>query len=143
MYGSLDISVSGMIAQRTRMDAISANLAGKDSYTIDEHGDPHPFRRRMVMLAPGDPAARSRAGRELGVHVAEITESRSAPSFRWDPTHPYAYKTGDKQGYVPISDIDPMYETINSMEATRAYEANIVAAEATKSMMAQALRLIA
>ena len=143
MYGALDISVSGLIAQRTRMDAISANLAGKDSYTIDNNGEPHPFRRRMVLLAPGDPSARSRAGREFGVHVAEIAESQTAPSLRWDPTHPYAYQSGDKRGYVPVSDIDPMYETINSMEAQRAYEANIAAAEATKSMMAQALRLIA
>jgi flagellar basal-body rod protein FlgC len=143
VYGSLDISVSGLVAQRTRLDAISANLAGKDSYTIDQNGEPQPFRRRMVLLAPGDPAARSSAGRALGVHVAEIQESHAEPSLRWDPTHPYAYKSGDQRGYVPVSDIDPMYETINSMEAQRAYEANIAAAEATKSMMAQALRLIA
>lgn len=143
MYGTLDISVSGLIAQRTRMDAIAANLAGRDSYTIDENGEAQPFRRRMVLLAPGDPAARSASGRELGVHVADIRQSDSEPALRWDPTHPYAFQTGDKRGYVRVSDIDPVYETINSMEAQRAYEANIAAAEATKAMMAQALRLIA
>ncbi len=143
MYGALDISVSGLIAQRIRMDSIAANVAGRESYSIDANGHPQPYRRREVMFAPGDPAARSAAGRAWGVHVAEIAVSHAEPSLRWDPAHPFAFKTGARAGYVPVSDVDPLYETVNAMEAGRAYEANIAAAEATKTMMAQALRLIA
>jgi flagellar basal-body rod protein FlgC len=143
MYGALDISVSGLVAQRARMDSIAANLAGRESYSIGPDGRPAPYMRRQVLFAPGDPAARTERGRALGVHVAEIAASGAEPSLRWDPTHPFADKTGPRQGYVPISDVDPLYETVNAMEAARAYEANIAAAEATKTMMAQALRLIA
>jgi len=44
---------------------------------------------------------------------------------------------------VPQPNVNPVVEQINALEASRAYEANVVAAEATKSMMAQALRLLA
>lgn len=143
MYGSLDISVSGLVAQRIRMDSIAANIAGRESWSIDADGRPQPYRRRQVLFAPGDPAAMTFRGRAMGVHVSEITLSNSEPSLKWDPSHPFAFQAGPQKGYVPLSDVDPLFETVNAMEASRAYEANIAAAEATKSMMAQALRLIA
>ncbi|MFM9996051.1 MAG: flagellar basal body rod protein FlgC [Phycisphaerales bacterium] len=143
MYGALDISVSGLIAQRTRMDSIAANIAGRNAYTVDANGDPVPYRSRRVLFAPGDPSARTEQGRALGVHVSDIVINNAPPSLRWDPSDPFAYQEGPNAGYVPVSDVDPVYETINAMEAQRAYEANIAAAEATKAMMAQALRLIA
>jgi flagellar basal-body rod protein FlgC len=143
VYGALDISVSGMIAQRTRLEAVAANIAGKDAYTIDAEGRWEPFRGRRVMFAPGDPSATTAAGRRLGVHVAQVQISDAPPSLRFDPEHPYAYKDGPRKGYVPISDINPVEEQMNGMLALRAYEANVAAAEASKSMMAQALRLLA
>lgn len=143
MYGTLDISVSGLVAQRTRMDSIAANIAGRESFTIDAEGRPQPYRRKQVLFSPGNPAARAPHARAVGVHVSEISVSRTEPALRWDPTHPFAYQAGERAGYVPVSDVDPLFETVNAMEAARAYEANIAAAEATKSMMAQALRLIA
>ena len=39
--------------------------------------------------------------------------------------------------------IDSMTEQINALEVARAYEANIQAAEATKTMMQTAMRLLA
>ena len=96
MYGALDISTSGMIAQRTRMATIAANIT-------DIRADPEAL-------------------------VAD-----------YDPDSPHA----DERGYVMKPDIHPAVERINALEALRAYEANVVAAEATKTMMAQAMRLIA
>jgi flagellar basal-body rod protein FlgC len=142
MYGALDISTSGMIAQRTRLEAIAANLANKDAI-LDASGKVNPYRARNVMFAPGDPSARTAEGRAMGVHVAEIQIDQNAVKWKYDPSSPYAEKSGNRQGYVPTPDIDSVTQQINGMEAMRAYEANVVAAEATKSMMAQALRLIA
>jgi flagellar basal-body rod protein FlgC len=142
VYGSLDISTSGMIAQRTRLEAIAANLANKDAI-LDSSGKVNPYRRRQVLFAPGDPTARTAEGRSMGVHVAQIQINQDAVRLKHDPTNPYAFKDGPNAGYVPVPDIDAVTEQINSMEATRAYEANVVAAEASKTMMAQALRLIA
>jgi flagellar basal-body rod protein FlgC len=142
MYGLLDIPTSGMIAQRTRMEVISANLANKDAI-LDAEGRVNPYQRRIAAFAPGDPNASSPEAREMGVHIREIEISQAPPKMKWDPTNPYAYQTGPNSGYVPVPDIDPVTEQINAMEAMRAYEANAVAAEGAKTMMAQALRLIA
>lgn len=142
MYGSLDISTSGLVAQRIRMTAISANIANRE-VILNSRGEVDPYRRRHVLFAPGDPSSGTREGRKLGVHVAEIAVDQDAVRWQWSPTHPLALKDGPRAGYVPVPDIDPVMEQINAMEAQRAYEANIVAAEATKTMMAQALRMIA
>lgn len=137
MYGALDISTSGLIAQRTRLDSIAANIANQDTYT-DAAGRNVPFARRMVFFAPGDPAAQTSEARDLGVHVAGIGEDRSFV-LRHEPGNPLA----DADGYIKYPDINPMFEMMNYMEASRAYEANLAAAEASKAMMAQALRLLA
>jgi flagellar basal-body rod protein FlgC len=142
VYGSLDISVSGMIAQRTRLEAAVANIANKDSY-LDSQNRVNPYRARKVMLAPGDPAAKTGIGRRLGVHVQQIQIDQNAVKLKAEPGNPYAYQDGPNRGYLPVPDIDPVTEHINAMEAERAYQANVAAAEATKSMMAQALRLLA
>lgn len=138
MYGSLDIPTSGMVAQRIRLEAISANLANKDA-VYDARGRYNPYRRREVMFAAGNPSASTRQGRQLGVHVQQIWANPHALRDKFDPTHPHA----DARGYVKVPDINPFTEQINAMQAVRAYEANVVAAEAIKSMMAQALRLLA
>lgn len=142
MYGSLDISTSGLIAQRTRMAAISANLANRETI-LDSSGAVNPYRRRHVMFAPGDPSAATAEGRSLGVHVAEIAIDENAVRLRYEPGSPYAYQDGPNRGYVPVPDINPVVEQVNALEASRAYEANVAAADATKAMMAQALRLLA
>ncbi|MCA9287380.1 MAG: flagellar basal body rod protein FlgC [Phycisphaerales bacterium] len=138
MYGTLDISTSGLIAQRTRLEAISANIANS-RVILDADGNLNPYKRREVFFAPGDPSAATPAGRALGVHVAAIEANEDAVRFEPDPSNPFA----DERGMVPYPDIDPVMEQVSAMEAIRAYEANITVAEATKSMMAQALRLIA
>lgn len=138
MYGALDISTSGMIAQRTRMAVISANIANANTI-LDSQGNLSPFKKRIVHFAPGDPTARNEAARGLGVHVSEIGRDENAIRMKYEPGSKYA----DADGYVPYPDINPQMEQINAMTAARAYEANVVAAETTKTMMAQALRLIA
>lgn len=142
MYGALDISTSGMLAQRTRMDAIAANIANRNTI-FDAEGNLNPYRARRVNFAPGDPNAKSQSGKELGVHVAAIELDQGDFNYRWDPSSPYAIKSGKWQGHVPEPNINPVFEQLNALEASRAYEANVVAAETTKQMMAQALRLLA
>ncbi|MFI4896517.1 MAG: flagellar basal body rod protein FlgC [Phycisphaerales bacterium JB059] len=138
MYGALDISTSGMIAQRTRLTTIAANIANADTL-VNAQGEYDPYRRRIVSFAPGDPGARSEEARSMGVHVSGIDLDRAPLVPKHDPDSPYA----DEKGYVMTPNINPVVEQINAMETARAYEANVVAAETTKTMMAQALRLLA
>lgn len=133
MFGSLNISTSGLIAQRTRMETIAANLANKNTVE-DANGNYAPFRRRIPIFATGDPNTDS----ANGVHVDEIMLDPAPFRQVLDPTHPFA----DKDGYVQMPNIDTTTEMINAIEATRAYEANITAAEATKSMIQSSLRLL-
>lgn len=133
MYGTLDISTSGMIAQRTRMAVIAANVANSGT-RYNAAGEYEPYLRRSAQFAVG-----SGEDGALGVRVAEITADANALRKKYEPSHANA----DADGYVLIPDIDPMIEQINALEASRAYEANVAAAEITKSMMAQALRLLA
>jgi flagellar basal-body rod protein FlgC len=139
MFGLLDISTSGMIAQRTRLTAISANLANRNSTMPDGA----PYRAKRVFFSPGDPAAATNDGRRLGVHVSTIEDDPAAFNMRWDPGNPRAIRSGQQAGYVLESNVDPVKEQMNAMQATRAYEANAVAAELSRSMVNQALRLLA
>lgn len=134
MFGSLDVSTSALTAQRTRMEVISANLANSNSI-YDADGNYSPFRRRIAVFSPGDPST----GSEAGVHVKEIALDDAPFRKEYDPDHPHA----DDAGYVNYPNVDSTMEQINAMEASRAYEANITAAEATKAMIQSSLRLLA
>jgi flagellar basal-body rod protein FlgC len=134
MFGSLDISTSALVAQRTRLNVISANMANANTI-YDAEGNYAPFRRRMAILAPGDPTT----GSSQGVHVREILLDSGPLTPRYEPDHPHA----DAEGNVYYPNIHPAVEMINALEVSRAYEANITAAEATKSMIQSSLRLLA
>jgi len=138
VYGALDISTSGMVAQRTRMATIAANIANAGTL-LDAEGNHDPFRRRVAHFAPGNPDAARPQGRALGVHVAEIEAKQDAVRLDYRPSSPYA----NEDGYVRVPDINTATEQINAVMASRAYEANVTAAETTKSMMNQALRMLA
>ncbi len=127
-----------MIAQRTRLDVISANIANRGAI-LDAEGNYNPFRRRLTLLAPGNPSASTARGRELGVQVKEIALDQSPFRLKYEPSNPHA----DDQGYIREPNIDSTTEQIDAMEAVRAYEANVAAAEAQKSMLGQGLRLLA
>lgn len=134
MYGALDISTSALVAQRTRLNVIAANIANQKT-VLNENDEYAPYRRRYVVLGQGDPAH----GQTEGVHVASIEIDDSPLNRRYEPGSPFA----DAEGYVLYPNVNPVIETMDAMLAVRAYEANITAIEATKSMMSVALRLIA
>ncbi|MDX2146081.1 MAG: flagellar basal body rod protein FlgC [Planctomycetota bacterium] len=142
MYGTLDISTSGLIAQRVRLTSISGNIANR-STLVNASGELEPYRARRVVFAPGDPSARTRDGKTLGVHVAQIELDQSPFNLTYDPGNALAYKRGPYKDHVPSPNVNVVVEQMNAFDAARAYEANIAAAETTKTMMNQALRLLA
>lgn len=133
MFGALDVSTSGLIAQRIQMDLIAGNVANSQT-TRRLDGRPGPFLRQVALVAAGD----GKGG--AGVHVSRIVEDRQQkPRAVHDPGHVDA----DKDGYVYYPNVDMATEMINMMVASRAYEANITAIEATKSILNSSLRIIA
>lgn len=134
MFQVLDISTSGLVAQRTRMNAISDNIANIDTL-VNENREYDPYRRRVPIFSVGDPSS----GSSMGVHVSEIEVVESGLPARYEPESPFA----DDQGYVYHPNVSLEIEQVNALEAARAYEANITAIEVTKSMMSIALQIIA
>ena len=132
MFGALDISTSGLVAQRIQLDTIAGNIANSQ-VTRRADGQPGPFLRRVALMTTGD----GRGGE--GAHVSKIVEdTQGEPRLVYDPSHPDA----DADGIVRFPNIDESTEMINAMVAVRAYEANLTAASATKSIIAATLRLL-
>lgn len=136
MFGSLDVSVSGLTAQRVRMDTIAGNIANAHA-TRRSDGLAGPYQRRVALFAAGD----GKGG--PGVHVQDVVEDPTPGKLVYLPSHPDAIRQGPRKGYVAFPNVDPGTEMINAMLASRAYEANIAAIEVTKSMMSSTLRLLA
>lgn len=139
MFGSLDISTSALVAQRTRMDTIAGNIANA-STPADPDGNAGPYQRRVAVFAAGNPAAGRGAP---GVHVAEVVKDTSPPDMRYDPGHPLAAQEGKWKGYVAYPNIKMSIEMVNALEANRAYEANVTVMDATKKMITAALSILA
>lgn len=163
MFSGFDISASGMRAMRLKQNAISSNLANAETTRTDKGG---PYRRQFVVLEAGsdqrdvrllnkEPALEGRqtSGNHLpipprdfprderffgnGVKVAEIREDDRPPRMVYDPAHPDA----DENGYVAMPNINVVKEMADMIAATRAYEANVTAFNATKAMLQQALQM--
>ena len=144
LFGSFDTSLSGMSAQRQRMDVIAANIANAQSTRTPEGG---PYRRRRVVLtASGDQpdfSVPTLAGpldqqNPPVVRVVKVEEDPSAFKLVYDPDHP----DSDSEGYVAYPNVDPVKEMVDMIAAARAYEANVMAFNAAKDMALRSLDII-
>lgn len=140
---SLDISGSGLTASRLRMDVISENIANADTTRTENGG---PYRRKMVIYQAADNGSSfqdllsdsMQSGSSFkGVKVTGIVEDNSDFQKKYDPTNPDA----DKDGYVLMPNVDITKETLDMMSVTRAYDANLSAFNAVKSMASKALEM--
>ena len=139
---TMDLTATGMSAQRTRMNVAAMNLANRSTTRTDEGG---PYRRREVVLeavpmeGSFSSALSGAMGKNeaVGVRVAEIQESKDEPMLVYDPGHPDA----DAAGYVAMPKVDSIAEMVDLMGAARAYEAGTSVLSTVKSMADQALRI--
>ena len=139
MIPALDISTSGLVAQRARMDAIAGNLANI-STTHNERGEAVPYQPRFVVFQTDESIG---AGGAAGVRVSSVELEQTEPRLRYEPGHPDAIKDGPNQGYVAYPNINMMGEFTDALEASRAYEANVGAMEISKDIEQQTLKIIA
>ncbi|MCH9045146.1 MAG: flagellar basal body rod protein FlgC [SAR324 cluster bacterium] len=135
-------SSSGMAAQRFRMNIIAANIANAQTTRTPEGG---PYRRRDVIFgalpAPRtfEQELRSQVKRDdpLHVKVLGVSIDKRPPVLRYEPSHPDA----NEEGYVAMPAINSLEEMVNLMLASRSYEANVAAFNATKAMALKALEI--
>lgn len=148
IFNGMNITASALTSQRLRMDVISSNLANADSTRATQvNGEWQPYRRKMVQLQSVENPFRTYLDREMngsqkslagnGVRVSRIVDDPTPFKVVYDPSHPDA----DGEGYVQLPNVDPLKEMIDLMSATRSYEANVTAFNATKSMLMKALEI--
>ncbi|MFC4387393.1 flagellar basal body rod protein FlgC [Gracilibacillus marinus] len=148
IFNAINVSSSGLTAQRLRMDTISSNIANVDTTraTINEDGEYEPYRRKMTVFESKDTGFSSVLNRQTrnsnsrgeGVIVSEIVEDETEPfKLVYNPNHPDA----NENGYVELPNVDPLKEMVDLMSATRSYEANVTSLNATKSMLLKALEI--
>ncbi|MBN8689408.1 MAG: flagellar basal body rod protein FlgC [Armatimonadetes bacterium] len=120
---AMRVSSSGMSAERFRMDVISGNIANANS--VNKPGQPE-IRRQSVVLQ----------GTQNGVKILEIQQDKSPLRREYDPNNPAAVN-----GWVTYTNINPVFEMVDMVGASRAYEANLAAFNSAKSMYAAALNI--
>lgn len=142
-FTALQVSASGLTAERTRVDLAASNLANAES---TRGPDGQPYKRRDPVLAPvsfdqqlslagrGAGAAGAPAG-AVGVQVLQIAEDQSGGKRVYSPGHPDA----DPDGFVTLPNVDPVHEVVNLISAQRGYDANATAVETLKTMAGRAL----
>ena len=140
LFNSMAISGSALTAGRLRLDLIANNLANVNTTRTAQGG---PYRRQMAVFAPrGEqvqwmfPGVESNPSfRGKGVRVVSIVQDGAEFKSVYEPGHPDA----DASGYVAYPNVNVVTEMVDLMAATRAYEANVAAITAAKSMAQSAL----
>lgn len=160
IFDSFDISASGMSAERYRMDIISQNVANAET-TRTEDGTP--YVRKVVTFEEKtntrnrnfshmlDTAFSNLSGRPIGqINSAELSsagrgvkiggvyeDTWTEMNMVYDPSHPDA----DENGYVTYPNVSTITEMTNLIDASRGYEANATALEASKSIALKGLEM--
>ncbi|MDO8585658.1 MAG: flagellar basal body rod protein FlgC [Armatimonadota bacterium] len=128
-FSSIDISSTGLFAQRVRLDTIANNIANVNTTRTDSGG---PYRRQEVVFrAHSGTFAQNNAG----VEVESVVESNEPPKQVHDPSHPDA----GPDGIVRMPNVNVVQEMVDMITATRAYEANVQAINAARTMASKAL----
>jgi flagellar basal-body rod protein FlgC len=150
MFDALNVSATGLTAERLRMDVTAENLANAQT---TRGADGQPYRRKEVVLAEVESggfgsqlakaigagsASGARVGGPSGVEVAGISQDQTPGKLVYDPGHPDA----DAKGYVRMPNVDTVAEMVDLISASRAYEANVTAMNAAKQMFSKTLDLL-
>lgn len=142
LFQAFDISASGMTAQRFRTDIIAENVANVNTTRTE---DGNPYRRKIVTFQEKavTPFSNVLQGTRQqytgnGVKVVSVSEDDSTDYvMEYDPSHPDA----DENGYVSYPNVNIVTEMTNLIDASRAYEANVTAFDATKAIAQAGLQI--
>lgn len=143
----MNISASGLTAQRLRMDVASSNIANADS-TRGRYvnGEWLPYQRKLVSLKADENRSQfshflqkelSKGTAGSGVQATSIVDDQTPFKLLYQPEHPDA----DEDGYVRLPNVDLLKEMVDMMSASRSYEANVTVLNASKGMLMKALEI--
>ena len=136
-FSAIDISASGLAAERLRMEITANNIANAGT-TMTPDGNP--YRRQAVVFAPAAEVAGNidtQSGYQ-GVKVVGIEGDMTDFPVVFNPGHPHA----DAEGFVRLSNANIPDEMVDLITASRSYEANSRAISLFKEMVEQTLSLL-
>ncbi len=139
LFAALQVSASGMAAQRTRTEMLVENMANAETTRTPEGG---PYRRKDVVFttevqtSPFSAIFQNELG--TGVRVADVVEDSRDPEMRYQPGHPDA----NADGYVAFPRMNPAEEMVDLLNASRSYQANVSAISAVKDMINRSLEIM-
>jgi flagellar basal-body rod protein FlgC len=133
MFKAMDVSATGLTAQRQRLDVIAENLANVSTTRTPQGG---PYQRKSVIIGarPAEDFA-SLLGSPDKVEVLQVVRNSEGLRPEYDPGHPDA----DDKGMVLYPNVNPVSEMVHLLLASRAYEANVAVLRTGKSMAQKAL----
>ncbi len=145
-FDGYNVATSGMSAQRTRINIVSANIANAQTTHSAEGG---PYKKQEVIFEEVlldsnnqsknyDPNSKIDPMALRGVGVKDILNSKDEAVLKYEPEHPDA----NKDGYVAYPNINPVTEMVNLIEAMRSYEANVSSFKTQKDMDTKTLDII-
>ena len=148
-FDGYNVSTSGMSAQRTRINVVSANIANAKTTHTAEGG---PYKKQQVVFEDilvanskktntNDVETTNNKNSDVslrGVGVKSIVQSDAKPVMRYEPAHPDA----DEKGYVAYPDINPVVEMVDLIEAIRSYEANVASFNTHKNIDSKTLDIL-
>ncbi|MBW7886949.1 MAG: flagellar basal body rod protein FlgC [Bacteroidetes bacterium] len=160
IFAGLNISAKGLTAQRKKMNAIASNIANAETTRTEEGG---PYVRKVVHMSEQQGkdfasmvtknsfqleatnknhfsfAAESGVDNGSLASGVEANEDVDASPFKmvYDPSHPDA----NEEGYVQMPNVNVVTEMVDMISATRSYEANVTAINASKSMAKDSLEI--
>jgi len=145
LTNGFDISASALTAQRLRMDVIASNIANAETTRAKfVNGRWVPYTRKLVVMEPKGSVSfadmlrgRMRDGAGQGVKVTRIYEDPAPYKQVYNPSHPDA----DENGFVLMPNVDILKEMVDMISATRSYEANVTALNASKAFIMKALEI--
>src|SRR5580658_8450616 len=139
LFAALQVSASGMQAERTRAETLVENMANAETTRTPEGG---PYKRKDVVfsseLQESPFSAVFQNELATGVTVSDITEDTSPPEMRYQPSHPDA----NADGYVAFPKMNPAEDMVDLMNSSRSYEANVAAIGAVKDMIQRSIDLL-
>ena len=156
-FGAIDISASGLTAQRLRMDLIANNIANINTTRTGEltsAGNPIPYSRQVATFVQRPPETsfarvlgETMGGRNAGngVQVGSIDRDVQEPfRLEYNPSSPDAAKVAEPGlplGYVRQPNVNIVTEMVDMISASRAYEASVTVLNVSKSMASKALEI--
>ncbi|HTQ07604.1 MAG TPA: flagellar basal body rod protein FlgC [Polyangiaceae bacterium] len=138
VFSALEISASGLGAERVRMNTIASNLANVHTTKTAEGG---PYKRLdPVFEAVGLQSINEPYSADSGVslvNVKSIQADTRPGTMVYEPGNPDA----NGQGYVEYPNVNAVEEMVNMITASRAYEAGITSIDSVKQMARSALNI--